>query len=126
MAAGKWDIYIEAGSTFSKSFVVNQPRVLETDPLVPMDFTSWTGKAQVRKTATSAVAYEIIVTFATNRASGIVSLEMLDEVTATIPSGISKYDPKSKYVWALEMTPPNGKTVRMLEGSATVSAEVVK
>jgi hypothetical protein len=126
MAAGKLNLYIEAGAVFQKTLVINQPRAVPTDPLVPMDFTGWVGKAQLRKVPMEEPSFEITLTFTEPRTSGTIELEMLPVLTSAIPCGSTVTDPKSSYCWALELTPPDGKTVRMLEGTVTISAEVVR
>lgn len=111
MSAGKKDIVIEQGATFTW-----------VNTWVGVNITGYTIRMQVRSDASSSVKVldlstttgEIVLT---TPASGVFTVTVSATATAALTPG--------NYVYDLEMV--NGSTVtRLLEGKCTVSAEVTR
>lgn len=111
--AAQLSFEVEAGATFNAySF-----QYLNDDGVTPVDLTGWTGKIQVRESASSASkVFEVIPSIEV--ATGIVSFEFSATQTALLTA--------QTYVWACELYAPNGDVVRLVEGKIFVSPEVVR
>jgi hypothetical protein len=107
--AETYSLQIDAGATFDGL----QFRWLEDDKTTPVDLTGWTPKAQIRLTASDALALELTCAIS----SGLITVSATAAQTATLT--------EAKYVWALEMSKA-GQVVRLVEGKVYVSPEVVR
>lgn len=116
MPAGKHDIYIEQGATWSL------PLVWKTAEGVPIDVTGYTARMHMRKKVTDA---EIVLDLTTENSritlggvAGTINLSLTAADTAALTtSGV--YD--------LEMISGDGVTVtRLLEGKYALSVEVTR
>jgi hypothetical protein len=134
MPAARWDLHIEQGSTYSK------PIRIKVSGL-PFDLTDWTPSGQIRKTHRSA---DIIANFTfdcpttgTNPdtllpwalTDGAMTIIIAAAVTATIACGELETDPKSKYVYDIELTGTGthaNDVKRLMEGYVFVSPEVTR
>jgi hypothetical protein len=115
MAAGKYNIVIEQGATFSL------PLTWKTSSGVLFNLTGYTARMQVRQhnEATSP-----LLTLTTENggivlggAAGTIIVTIAATVTAGLPSGEARYD--------LELV--NGAIVtRLIEGRATISREITR
>jgi hypothetical protein len=108
--ASNYSLRIDAGATFDSV----QFRYLEDDKVTPVNLTGWTARAQIRKTATSALAIELDVTIA----DGLISLYASAADTALLTD--------ANYVWALELEHTDDTVIRLVEGKVYVSPEVVR
>lgn len=107
--AQKLNLIIDQGSTFSTSFTVND------DAGSPIDFTGYSGSAQIRKhyTSTNAVSFTVSA-----NSSGGVTLTLNSNSTANIEAG--------RYVYDVELIAPANTTSRVVEGIVTVTPQVTK
>lgn len=107
--AQKLNLIIDQGSSFSTSFTVND------DAGVPINFSGYTGSAQIRKhyTSTNSVSFTV-----TANSSGIVSLSLSSNTTTSIEAG--------RYVYDVELVAPANTTSRVVEGIVTVTPQVTK
>jgi hypothetical protein len=90
---------------------------------VPVDLTGYTAKMQIRKRVTSAEPYIELNTedggITLGGVLGTILLEISAEDTAALTwRGNAVYD--------LELTPANGATKRLLQGTVTFSPEVTR
>lgn len=95
---------------------------LTDDADVPLDLTGYTARMQARTTVNSSEV-QLEASLALGNAevdgpTGTVKLQFSAAQTAAIKA--------SKLVYDVELTPADGKTVRVMEGSITVSKEVTR
>lgn len=114
MAAGKYNIVIEQGTTFNMDFTIKTGTT-------PWDLTSYSARMQVR---TSSGAANTLLSL-TNGAgitlggsAGTVAVSVSAAATAAIVAG--------RYVYDLEIESAGGQVWRIIEGKATVKAEVTR
>lgn len=106
----KANIVIDQGADFSTSINVTD------DNGDPVDLTSYTGAAQMRKHYTSSNSTSFVVT---TNGSGVVSLTMNAATTNTLVPG--------RYVYDCELTDTSSNTVsRLVEGIVTVTPQVTR
>ena len=119
MAAAKLDLLIEQGSTFSYELTINNPGT----PLVPIDLTAWTFTGQVRKTFDAAT---VVATFTFVKADQTTDPgKVVMSLTAVQTSAIPALKKLTDYVYDIEAV-YSTTTKRLLEGKATLSAEVTR
>jgi hypothetical protein len=107
--AQKVNIVIDQGTTFNTSYEF-------TDDIGdPIDFSAYTGAAQMRKSYASSTSHAFTVGLSNN---GLVSLSMSSANTAVITAG--------RYVYDLEVTDQSSVTSRLVEGIATVTPQVTR
>jgi hypothetical protein len=123
MSAGKYDLKIEQGATFTRKFLIKN---LDT----PVDLTGQTFRGCIRKTASSA---NIIETFTMNVKDQVTNTgEFEISLTATQTSGIPVNKSKTaereitSYAYDIEREFSDGRVERVLEGLANVSPEVTR
>lgn len=107
--AQKLNLIVDQGSTFSTSFTVND------DAGTPIDFTGYTGHAQMRKhyTSTNAISFQVSA-----NSTGSVSLSLSSNVTNSLEAG--------RYVYDVELIAPANTTSRVVEGIVTVTPQVTR
>jgi hypothetical protein len=117
MPAGKLDLYIEQGTTFSKTITIKD------GSSVTIDITAWAFSGQIRRTFNSLdIVQALTFTISnqtTNRGEVVVSL------TDTQTRAINVSQKTAPYVYDIEVTLA-GVVSRILEGTATISAEVTR
>lgn len=106
--AAKVNLVIDQGTTFTSQFSV----YTETDEAV--DFTLYTGAAQMRKSFTSSTSYPFDVAVSN---TGLVTLSMSAANTALITAG--------RYLYDVEVT-SDGVVSRIAEGIVTVTPQVTR
>ena len=126
MPAGKLNLYIEAGASYSKTFAFTDSQN------APLNFVGYLFRAQLRQTPHAGVGYTFTCTYQDNDPStGIVEISMTATETKLIPCGDSIKDSDSLYYWSLEkyVDVPDADDIfvdRVLEGTAIISAEVTQ
>ena len=111
MAAGIYDIVIDQGADFSI-----QLELANNGSAV--NLTGYTARAQLRATPTSSeLAGSFTINF-TDRANGILKMEMTNSTTAGLPPG--------KYYYDLESVSGGGVVTRLLQGVARVTPNVTR
>lgn len=109
MAAGKHNILIERGATFSRRCV------LRDDNSIPTDLTGSTIMGQIRETVDAATAISFVVDI-TTPTNGTFTITIPDETTAGITY--------SKGVYDLEIHYPDSTVERLLQGNVVVDPQV--
>ena len=108
MSAGKLDILIEQGATFSHILLWRD--VTDT----PIDITNYTARMQIRAKVTSAtVLLDVTPGLVIDGALGKVTITIADTVTDAITWLRGKYD--------LEIESAAGVVTRLIEGDVKVS-----
>ena len=116
MPAGKHNIYIEQGATWSLPL-----RWQDADEL-PIDLTSFTARMHLRKKITDTEPSMTLTTengrISLGGADGTITLFIAADDTSTLLMKTGVYD--------LELMSPGGVVTRLLEGGVTVSHEVTR
>lgn len=107
--AQKVNIVLDQGTTFSTTYEFTD------DNGDPIDFSVYTGAAQMRKSYTTSTYYPFTVGLGN---TGIISLSMSPANTSLITAG--------RYVYDLEVTDQSGVTSRLVEGIVTVTPQVTR
>ena len=107
--ASKVNIVLDQGTTFNTTFTFTD--VNDN----PIDFTTYTGASQMRKSYYSTDAYNFTVSLANN---GVVSIGMSANNTTLLYPG--------RYLYDLEVTDINGIRSRLVEGIVTVTGEITR
>lgn len=112
MSAGKYNLTIEQGADFALSFT------LEEDGSAK-DLSGYSARAQMRtKKSSTTVAVTFTCTI-TDSDAGKLKMALTNTQTAALSPGIYYYD--------LELfTASDANVTRLLEGTATVTAEVTR
>lgn len=107
--AQKVNISLDQGTTFNTDYTF-----LDDNNDV-IDFTTYTGAAQMRKSFASSTYHTFVVSLGNN---GIISLSMNAATTSSITAG--------RYMYDLEVTDLNGVVSRLVEGIVTVTPQVTR
>ena len=118
--SGRYDITIEQGATFCL------PMTIKNHDGSHFDLTNWTGRGQIRKSHRATTVICSFVFTYHDRLKGKMEAGLSDEVTQQIPAGEVVTDPRSKYVYDIEIENTTGQVKRLLEGNAYVSPEVTR
>lgn len=123
--AGRFDMEVEQGSTFSLPV-----RVRKWDGTY-MDLSTWSPRGKIRKHHRS-LDVTAAFTFNESQAStGWLIIQLSSVVTAGITAGETETDPRGQYVYDIEVIQDHGVTPtnevkRLLEGYVRVSPEVTR
>jgi hypothetical protein len=107
--ATKLNLFIDQGTDFSTTIEV------EDEAGVPINLSTYTGRAQMRKHYTSATYNSFSVA---GNSNGIITVSMNAATTANIVGG--------RYVWDLEMVSAGNVVSRIVEGIVTINPEVTR
>jgi hypothetical protein len=107
--AQKVNIVIDQGTTFYTEFFF-----VDTNN-DPIDFTTYTGASQMRKSVASSTAFNFTVGLGNN---GVVSLSMNAATTSSITAG--------RYLYDLEVQDPSNIKSRLVEGIVKVTPEITR
>lgn len=107
--AQKVNIVIDQGTTFNTDYTF----LNEQDD--PIDFTTYTGASQMRKSYSSSTSFPFTVSLGNN---GIVAISMNAATTSSITAG--------RYLYDLEVTDANGVVSRLVEGIVTITPQVTR
>lgn len=114
MSAGRYDLEIEQGATFTRVLIVSEGGAVK-------DLTGYAARAQIRRTASSTVVLQSITATVTDPTDGEVTLSLTASQTALLDS--------IRGVWDLEIDDQDITTpvvTRLLEGSVTVIPNVTR
>ncbi len=114
MAAGKYNITIEQGATFSLQFTIKTGST-------PWDLTNYSARMQIRTTVNASTALVSLTS-----GSGITLGGVLGTVTVTIPASDTDNIIAGRQVYDLELESAGGEVWRVLEGKCTVRPEVTR
>jgi len=122
--AGRYDLTVEQGATFSKTFT------LKDASGAVINLSTYTGRGQIRKYHRSDDPPEatFVVAFFTNGTDGKLVISLTAAVTAALTAGETVGDVRSKYVYDIELFVTATPTIvrRILEGDLYVSPEVTR
>lgn len=114
MAAVKYDITIEQGTTFSLILSLKKPNKL------PIDLTGYTGKCQIRKVIPSSEETEVVAepVFALLEPAteGKFSLTLSDDITSSLDFHTAEYD--------VILQDGTGIKSRLIQGSVKLSPTI--
>ena len=112
MAAGKYNITIDQGSDYSLQLTVKENAVAK-------DITGYSVRGQLRPSITSSTLTATFAGSLVTAASGILKVELTNVITAAMSPG--------KYYYDVEIYTANNAIVqRLIQGTATVRAEVTR
>jgi hypothetical protein len=115
MSAGMYDLDIEQGATFLRSFY------WKTDGAI-VNLTGYSAKLQMRETAASED-----VLFEASTANGKLEIDGDDgQIDLTITAAETEAFEWRTAKYDLELTSPSGTLTRLLRGNVQVSQEVTK
>ena len=114
---GRYDFTLYQGASFDRTFTWQVG-----DPATLVNLSGFTGRMQVRA-ATGSPTTIVELTTSNGRmtlggAAGTIALAITASDTAALAPG--------QYVYDMEMVSSGGEVTRLLEGRATVSAEVTR
>ena len=107
------NIIIYTGTDFAQTFVLEDSASNSIK-----DLTGYVGCSQIKRYESSNKSADFTVSFANDRSTGRISIEMLSSVTETLKAG--------KYFYDLIISSPNGITERVIEGTAIVKKSVTR
>jgi hypothetical protein len=122
MSAGRLDIIIEQGSTFTRLITI------QNSDLTPFDLSSWSARGQVRRRHRSdAIVASFTFVIDPDPTTGQLTITMDAATTGAISAGETVNDESSRYVWDFEIENSTTFEVRrILEGDALISQEVTR
>ena len=107
------NITIYTGADFAQTFVLE-----DTQANTLMNLANYNGCAQLKRFESSTKTADFSISFASDRNTGRLSIEMLESVTSTLKPG--------KYFYDLLLNSPTGTTTRVVEGTAIVKKSVTR
>ncbi len=107
--ATKLNLFIDQGTDFATTIEVAD------EEGVPINLSTYTGRAQMRKHYTSTAYNSFTVS---GNANGVITVSMNAATTANIAGG--------RYVWDLEMVATGNVVSRIVEGIVTINPEVTR
>lgn len=110
------DLTVFQGATYRKSMQWLHGATRAT--VQPVDLTTATARAQIRKRYGSSTAYCTLTT-----ADGTIVLDDLGSVSLYIEDSDTALLPPGDAVWDLEITWPDGDVCRLLMGKVAISPE---
>lgn len=117
MAAGKLNLYVEQGATFSRVLTINDSNG------DPVNLSTWTFAGQVRSSYSSSSVIVSLTFTVKNQTTNTGEVEI--SLTATQTSAIPATGALSRYVYDIEATIGSEKR-RVVEGEFQLSAEVTR
>lgn len=106
----RYKLHIDAGSTFKREFEYTNPDGSE------FDLTGYSAALHIRETPTSPLALSVVPDIDVE--NGMISFTLSAAQTSTLT--------EERYVYAMELTTPDGEVYRFVEGGIRVSPEVVR
>lgn len=107
--ATKLNLFIDQGTDFATTIEV------EDEAGTPINLSTYTGRAQMRKHYTSSTYNSFTVA---GDANGVITVSMNAATSANIVGG--------RYVWDLEMVSGGNVVSRIVEGIVTINPEVTR
>lgn len=114
---GRYDFTIYQGASFDRTFTWQTG-----DPATNVNLTSYTGRMQVRSNTSAPTAVLEVTTSNGRMTLGGSAGTITITVTATDTEALTP----GQYVYDMELVSPGGEVTRLLEGRATISAEVTR
>jgi len=122
MAAGKLNLLIEQGATFTRKLF------FKDSSNAAIDLTGNAFAGQIRKSASDPTIIATFTCMITDAPAGEVEISLTDSQTSAIPvkASTSPERESTEYAYDIERTISGGTKQRVLEGIASVSPEVTK
>jgi len=117
MAAGVYDIYIEQGADFEL------PLVWSDVNKNPVNLTGYSARMQIRENFDSD---EYLIALDTGALGGITLGGATGLVTVEIPANITATFPLMAAVYDIELISASGSVYRFIQGAALISREVTR
>ena len=111
MSAGTYNFTFEQGATFSRQLTVQ-------DNGSAMDLTNYSARMQLRSSVESTTIALTVTCAITNATSGILTVSNTATQTMGVDAGI--------YVYDLEIESSAGVVTRLMQGTATITANVTR
>lgn len=111
MSAGTYNFTFEQGATFSRQLTVQ-------DNGSAMDLTNYSARMQLRSSVESTTVALTVTCAITNATSGILTVSNTATETMGVDAGI--------YVYDLEIESSAGVVTRLMQGTATITANVTR
>jgi hypothetical protein len=111
MSAGTYNFTFEQGATFSRQLTVQ-------DNGSAMDLTNYSARMQLRSSVESTTVALTVTCAITNASSGILTVSNTATQTMGVDAGI--------YVYDLEIESSAGVVTRLMQGTATITANVTR
>ena len=111
MSAGTYNFTFEQGATFSRQLTVQ-------DNGSAMDLTNYSARMQLRSSVESTTIALTVTCAITNASSGILTVSNTATQTMGVDAGI--------YVYDLEIESSAGVVTRLMQGTATITANVTR
>ena len=111
MSAGTYNFTFEQGATFSRQLTVQ-------DNGSAMDLTNYSARMQLRSSVDSTTIALTVTCAITNASSGILTVSNTATQTMGVDAGI--------YVYDLEIESSAGVVTRLMQGTATITANVTR
>lgn len=108
--AVRYKLFVEAGATWQREFEYTNP----DESLY--DLTGYTALMHIRETVAGDLVKEIVPDIDTE--TSVITVAMSADETSELTA--------EKYVYAMELTSPDGIVYRFIEGTLQVSPEVVR
>ena len=105
------NLYIDAGTDYSTNVSIS------LDGFSALNLTGYTIKSQMRKSYSSSLAFDFTATVF-NAILGKIKIEMSSIQTSSIPAGRWLYD--------IEITSPDNKKSRVVEGIVIVTPQITQ
>lgn len=121
MAAGRYDLAIEQGATFTRDCT------WQNSNGTPVDLTNYTITGKLRRRASDKVALVSFTCTVTSALLGQFSFSLTAAQTASLPTAQSNNAEKELLECVYDIEATTGSTVdRLMEGIAYISPEVTK
>lgn len=111
MSAGTYNFTFEQGATFSRQLTVQ-------DNGSAMDLTNYSARMQLRSSVESTTVALTVTCTITNATGGILTVSNTATQTMGVDAGI--------YVYDLEIESSAGVVTRLMQGTATITANVTR
>lgn len=111
MSAGTYNFTFEQGATFSRQLTVQ-------DNGSAMDLTNYSARMQLRSSVESTTVALTVTCAITNATGGIITVSNTATETMGVDAGI--------YVYDLEIESSAGVVTRLMQGTATITANVTR
>lgn len=116
MAAAKYDLNIEQGTSFTDSLT------LKDDQDTVIDLTGYTAAMQIRPYKTS----DVVLIDGTSENGILVITPVMGKIDIVLTAAQTELLIYTKSVYDLEVTDTQGKVTRLIEGSVFVSLQVTR
>jgi len=111
MSAGTYNFTFEQGATFSRQLTVQ-------DNGAAMNLTNYSARMQLRSSVESTTVALAVTCAITGATDGIVTVSNTATETMAVDAGI--------YVYDLEIESSSGVVTRLMQGTATITANVTR